>query len=380
LIGFFVYTNFTNNSMQKIFIISGEASGDLHASNLVKELKNKLPHLQLQGWGGGLMEKEGVDIKKHYKELAFMGFVEVLKNIRTIFKNFELCRNTITAFKPDAIIFVDYPGFNLRMVKWAKQQGYKTIYYISPQIWAWKENRIHDIKKYIDKMIVILPFEEAFYKRWNYAVDYVGHPLVKVIDDFKATAAKQMPTKEKIIAILPGSRKQEIKKKLPIMLAVAKALPDYKFIVAKAPGVEDDLYEDFLKEYTNVGTVTNDTYHLLYRATAAIVTSGTATLETALFNVPQVVCYKGSKISYLIAKQIIKIKYISLVNLIMDKLIVEELIQDHMNAKNIEASLIKILEKNNREAIITQYNELYTKLSVGGNASLQAAQIIVDSL
>ncbi len=365
---------------QKIFIISGEASGDLHGSNLVKELKKVIPQVQLQGWGGALMQQQGVEIKKHYKELAFMGFAEVIKNIKTIFKNFDLCKATIETFQPDAIIFIDYPGFNLRMAKWAKQKGYKTIYYISPQIWAWKENRIHAIKKYIDKMMVILPFEKEFYHKWNYEVNYVGHPLVKVINDFKKNALFIAKQDEKIIAILPGSRKQEIKKKLPIMLAVAKKLPEYQFIVAKAPGVEDDFYGEYLQHYSNVGAVSNDTYNLLNRATAALVTSGTATLETALFKVPQVVCYKGSKISYLIAKQIIKIKYISLVNLIMNKQIVEELIQDAMNTHNIEISLRKILEEGNRQDIIGHYNELYKKLSVGGDASLQAAQLIVKML
>jgi lipid-A-disaccharide synthase len=365
---------------KKIFIISGEASGDLHGSNLVKELNKIFPQIQLQGWGGELMQQQGVEIKKHYKELAFMGFAEVIKNIRTISKNFDLCKATIEAFQPEAIIFIDYPGFNLRMAKWAKQKGYKTIYYISPQIWAWKENRIHTIKKYIDKMIVILPFEKEFYYKWNYEVNYVGHPLVKVVDDFKRSTTTNTNGTKKVIAVLPGSRRQEIKKKLPIMLAVAKALPEYQFIVAKAPGVEDDLYSECLKQYTNVGAVSNDTYNLLNSATAALVTSGTATLETALFKVPQVVCYKGSKISYLIAKQIIQIKYISLVNLIMDKLIVEELIQDNMNAQKIEISLKKILEEEKRKEVINNYNELYEKLSVGGDASLHAAQIIAAML
>jgi lipid-A-disaccharide synthase len=366
--------------MKKIFIIAGEASGDLHASNLVKELRLLLPDVQISGWGGGLMQQNGVTILKDYKELAFMGFSEVVKNLGTIFKNFKLCKAQIEAFKPDAILFVDYPGFNLRMAKWAKLEGYKTIYYISPQIWAWKENRIHGIKKYVDQMLVILPFEKAFYEKWDFPVSYVGHPLVSVIEDFKKANIVQEHPLQPTIAVLPGSRKQEILEKLPIMLSVVADFKDYTFIVTKAPGVDTSVYGPLLANYPNVKVVERKTYSVLHTATAAMVTSGTATLETALFGVPQVVCYKGNKLSYLIAKKIVKIKYISLVNLIMDKPVVKELIQDDLNTKNLKVELEKLLNTPTSEKIKTAYNELSSILSVGGNASKKAALLIVEGL
>ncbi len=360
--------------MQKIFIISGEASGDLHGSNLIKEINEIQPSSIIQGWGGDLMQNQGVTILKHYKDLAFMGFSEVIKNIHIIYKNFALIKKQIEAFKPDIIIFIDYPGFNLRMAKWAKIRGYKTIYYISPQIWAWKENRIHLIKKYVDKMIVILPFEKQFYKKWHYDVDYVGHPLVSVVTNFKEL--NKTNSSNKIIALLPGSRKQEINKKLPTMLKMAAHFSQYQFIVAQAPGVELDFYTNFLKDFKNVKAQSGNTYSILNSSFAALVTSGTATLETALFKVPQVVCYKGNKISFMIAKKLLKIKYISLVNLIMDKLIVEELIQDDFNEIKLKESLQKILLIENRIIINNEYEQLISLLSDGGNASKNAANII----
>ncbi len=361
--------------IQKIFIISGEASGDLHGSNLVKELLQLQPNLQVQGWGGALMQQQGVTILKDYKELAFMGFAEVIKNIGTILKNFKLCKQQITAFKPDIVLFIDYPGFNLRMAKWAKLQGYATHYYISPQIWAWKEKRVYTIKKYVDKMMVILPFEKEFYNKYNYNVSYVGHPLTNVIKQYNTNQILQSPTP--IIALLPGSRKQEIVKKLPIMLAVTKQFANYTFIVAKAPNIANEFYDTMLKGFGNVNTITNNTYLLLSNATAALVTSGTATLETALFKVPQVVCYKGSAVSYYIAKRLIKIKYISLVNLIMNKEVVQELIQDNFTETNLTNALTEILSGTKVQQIKVDYSNLISLLSKGNNASYNAAKLVL---
>jgi len=370
------------------YIIAGEASGDLHGSNLVKELKLLDNNSRFRCWGGDKMEAAGATLVKHYKELAFMGFIEVVKNLRTIFKNLDYCKNDILAHRPDVLILIDYPGFNLRIAKWAKQLDIKVIYYISPQVWAWKESRVKGIKKCVDKMLVILPFEKDFYKKWQYDVEYVGHPLVKVIEEFKARQLNNSEDKKEtafthknIIALLPGSRKQEIVKKLPIMLQVANDYPDYSFVVAKAPGLEESFYNELLAPYKNVSSVVNKTYELLSQSKAALVTSGTATLETALFNVPEVICYKSSSISYQIAKRLIKIKYICLVNLIMDKEIVKELIQDELTVENIKIELNKILfDVNKLQQMQKDYTDLKALLSKGGNASANAAKSIYDYL
>ncbi len=370
----------------RYYIIAGEASGDLHGSNLIKELQLLDSMANVRCWGGDKMQATGATLVKHYKHLAFMGFAEVLKNLRTIFKNLDYCKKDIAAYKPDALILIDYPGFNLRIAKWAKQQGLKVIYYISPQIWAWKESRVKLIKKCVDKMLVILPFEKGFYKKWNYEVEYVGHPLVQVIDEFKEEyfndasiyISASFPNKGiNLIALLPGSRKQEILKKLPLMLAVAKHYPQYHFVVAKAPGLDESFYNQLLAPYKNVSSVVNKTYQLLSLAKAALVTSGTATLETALFNVPEVICYKASTISYHIAKRLIKIKYICLVNLIMDKEVVKELIQNNLTVENIKAELDKILfDTAKKQQLQKDYTELKALLSKGGNASANAAKSI----
>lgn len=366
----------------KYYIIAGEASGDLHASNLIKELKKLDESAIFRGWGGDMMTAAGAHIVKHYRDLAFMGFVEVLMNLRTILKNLAFCKEDITAFQPDVLILVDYPGFNLRIAQWARQQGLKIVYYISPQVWAWKENRVKTIRESVDQMLVILPFEKAFYQKWQYEVSYVGHPLVEVIENYKKEHINSLPAQDKpVIALLPGSRKQEILKKLPVMLDVSKKFPDYNFIVAKAPGQDDSFYENLLAGFSNVHAVSGKTYNLLMRATAALVTSGTATLETALFAVPQVVCYKGSAISYEIAKRIIKIKYISLVNLIMDKPVVKELIQHDLTVENVAKELKSILYDEQRKHQIQQdYADLKKLLSLGGNASANAAKAISSFL
>ena len=362
----------------KYYIIAGEASGDLHGSNLVKEIKKLDAAANIRGWGGDKMQDAGVTLAKHYRELAFMGFAEVVKNLPSILKNFSFCKKDITAFKPDVVILIDYPGFNLRMAKWTKQKGYKTIYYISPQVWAWKENRVKGIKKNVDKMIVILPFEKRFYKNRNYEVEYVGHPLVEVIENFKKKHP-DLHSSTNIVALLPGSRKQEIKAKLPIMLEATKNFPGFTFIVAKAPSIEDSFYQPFLASYKNVEVVANETYSLLMQATAALVTSGTATLETALFEVPQIICYKTSPVSYAIAKKLVKLSYICLVNLIMNKEVVTELIQDELTPENITAELNEILfDPIQREKILFDYDQLKKLLSEGTRASANAAKIIYE--
>jgi lipid-A-disaccharide synthase len=370
----------------KYYLIAGEASGDLHGSNLIKELKKLGPHAEFRSWGGDKMQEAGSVIVKHIKDLAFMGFSEVLKNLPTILKNFKLCKQDILQYKPDVLILIDYPGFNLRIAKWAKQQDLKVIFYISPQIWAWKENRVHQIKKYVDKMLVILPFEKEFYKKHKYEVEYVGHPLVQVVEDFQQQQTTSDTRGTNIIALLPGSRKQELRAKLPVMLQVAKYFPDYKFIIAKAPGIDDEFYEEIIHsasggQESTIQTVSNKTYKLLSEAKAALVTSGTATLETALFGVPEIVCYKGNELSYQLAKRLIKIKYISLVNLIMNKEVVKELIQHDMTAENLTMELKKILyNKEKKEHISNDYAELKRILKAGGNASANAAQAILKQL
>ncbi|MEM8847662.1 MAG: lipid-A-disaccharide synthase [Bacteroidota bacterium] len=368
----------------KYYIIAGEASGDLHGSNLIKALKNQDGSAQIRCWGGDLMQKAGGKLTKHYKDMAFMGFLEVIKNIPTIFKNISFCKEDIQRFAPDAIIFIDFSGFNLRIAKWAKAQGFSTNYYISPQIWASREGRIKAIKRDIDNMYVILPFEKEFYeKKHRFPVNFVGHPLIDAIantqieDETIFRETNNLDLVKPIIALLPGSRKQEVQKMLSIMLSVQKDYPNYQFVIAGAPSLPNEFYEAF-KEATNVGFVSNQTYALLTYAHAALVTSGTATLETALFNVPQVVCYKGNWISYQIAKRIITLDFISLVNLIMDKEVVKELIQGDLTSENLNIELQKILEGPERERILTDYASLKEKLG-GEGASEKAARLLIKN-
>ena len=369
----------------RYYIIAGEASGDLHGGNLVAALKVIQPGCEIRGWGGDKMAAAGMEVVKHYKDLAFMGFLEVMMNLKTILRTLRSCKEDILAFRPDVLILIDYPGFNLRIAKWARQQNIKIAFYISPQVWAWKEGRVKMMKRCIDKMLVILPFEQEYYKnKWDWEVDYVGHPLIEEIDRKKKAGtdliirdAAGRPVSKPVIALLPGSRKQEIEKKLPVMLAVSKNFPDYQFVVAQAPAVEDAFYKQFTNPYPNISIVQNRTYDVLLQATAALVTSGTATLETALFGVPEVVCYKGSEISYQIAKRVISIQYISLVNLIMNREIVKELIQGEMNEKNITAELKALLfNEPRKQQLKDDYEQLYQVLAAKGDASRSAATII----
>jgi lipid-A-disaccharide synthase len=369
----------------KYYIIAGEASGDLHGSGLMKALYKEDSQAEIRFWGGDLMQQTGGTLVKHYRELAFMGFAEVAMNLRTILENIKFCKKDIESFMPDVIIFIDYPGFNMRIAKWAKENGYKTHYYISPQIWAWKENRIKAIRRDVDKMYVILPFEKDFYeKKHEYPVEFVGHPLLDAIHnrvpvDENAFRKENNLGDKPIIALLPGSRKQEITKMLSVMLTTANKFPDHQFVIAGAPGQQREFYDQFLTSAKNVTLIVNKTYDLLSIATAALVTSGTATLETALFKVPEVVCYKGSWASYQIAKRIITLKYISLVNLIMDKEVVTELIQDALNPQRLSVELAKILNGENRERILADYDTLEEILGRSGAAE-KTAKLIVNAI
>lgn len=363
----------------RYYIIAGEASGDLHGSNLIRELHQADPHAEIRCWGGDLMQEAGATLVKHYRDLAFMGFAEVLMHLGTIIKNLSFCKQDIRQFSPDALILIDYPGFNMRIAKWAHQAAIKVVYYISPQIWAWKEGRVRDIRRDVDKMLVILPFEKAFYRKWDYEVDYTGHPLLEVVREAQGRGAGVPISDKKIIALLPGSRRQEVLKKLPVMLKMVKYFPGYDFVLAKAPHLDNGILDPMLSDYPQVKVVESRTYDLLQQAHAALVTSGTATLETALFGVPQVVCYKGSPLSYMLAKRLVKVRFISLVNLIMDREVVKELIQQDLNEQNLKDELAKILGGTGRDQMIAAYQLLWEKLNEG-DASRQAAESIVRFL
>ena len=368
----------------KYYLIAGEASGDLHGANLMRALQQIDPEAEFRFWGGDRMEAVGGKLIKHYRDLAFMGFWEVITNLKTILRNIDFCKRDITQYQPDALIFIDYPGFNMRIAKWAKKIGIPTHYYISPQIWAWKENRIKAIKRDVDAMYVILPFEKDFYEgKHQYPVHFVGHPLLDAIAARKEVSEeifkKENDLDERpIIALLPGSRKQEIAKMLSVMLSVVGSYHQYQFVIAGAPSLGYDFYKQFIKE-ENVHFVTGKTYDLLCHAHAALVTSGTATLETALFNVPEVVCYRGNWISYQIAKRVISLKYISLVNLIMDAPIVTELIQGDLNTQNLKTELEKLLNPEHRAQLLKDYKTLQEKLGNEG-ASERTASLIVSSM
>ncbi len=367
----------------KYYIIAGEASGDLHGSNLMKALLKEDVNADIRFWGGDLMQAAGGTLVKHYKERAFMGFIEVVTNLNKIFKLISFCKNDIKQFNPDVIVFIDNSGFNLRVAKWAKQENFKTHYYISPQVWASRASRVKAIKHDIDAMYVILPFVEDFYKKYDYKVTFVGHPLIdaiadrKQVDEFEFRKTYQLNNKP-IIALLPGSRKQEIKKMLSVMLSLVADFPNYQFVIAGAPSQDFEFYKTFIKT-SNISFVTNKTYDLLSVSTAALVTSGTATLETALFKVPQVVCYKGSAISYHIAKRIITLKFISLVNLVMDKEVVTELIQSDFNSKRLKKELEKILDDQQREKLFSDYYDLEKALG-GKGASEKTARLIFNAI
>ncbi len=368
----------------KYYIIAGEASGDLHGSNLVASIRQKDPGAKIRAWGGEKMRRNGANVVKNYHDLAFMGFVEVLMNLNTILKNFNICKKDITEFNPDALILIDYPGFNLKIAKWAKKKGFKVFYYISPQVWAWKRRRVYTIKKVVDKMLCILPFEKKFYDNYDVDCQFVGHPLldeiakVEPVDKDKFYKANRLNPKKELIALLPGSRKQEVSRMLTVMLDVVKMFPNYQFVIACAPSLPVSYYKKIIGEKSNVRLVVNRTYQLLQLSSAAIVTSGTATLETALLDVPEVVCYKANKISYLIARQVARVKYICLVNLIMDRLVVKELIQGDMTANSIRDELQSLLNSSKRQKkLLEDYEELKYVLGNAG-ASNRAAETIIS--
>ena len=369
----------------KYYIIAGEASGDLHASNLVAEIKKKDKKAEFRGCGGDLMKAQGVDLLKHYRTMAYMGFVEVAVNLRKVLGNIAQCKKDILEYQPDAVILVDYPGFNFRIADFAHDKGFKVLYYISPQLWAWKRRRVKKVKRSVDKMLVILPFEEEFYKQYGVDVTYVGNPLLDELAKF-GTANRSiflrrnsLGEKREIIALLPGSRYQEVKRVLPVMLKAASHFPDYQFVVAGVSSLDKSLYKKILGN-SDAFLIENQTYELLQNSSAAVVTSGTATLETALLTVPEVVCYKATGFSYFLAKWMIKVKFISLVNLVMDKEVVKELIQGEMTEENIVKELELLLHNSKRQRkLLEDYEELKDRLGSAG-ASEKAAEVITEAM
>lgn len=369
--------------MARYYIIAGEASGDMHAANLMQEIMQRDSHASFRFWGGDRMAAVGGKPVRHISDLAFMGFWEVAVNIRTIMRNIRFCKQDILAYHPDVIILVDYPGFNLRIAAFAHSQKFKVVYYVSPQIWAWKQSRISKIRRYVDRMLVILPFEKAFYARHGMEVAFPGHPLLDEMEKITAYPEKtafyesnKLPQKP-IVALLPGSRKQEISRMLGRMVAVAAYFPEYQFVVAGVPAFGTCFYNQYFSK-ANVSLVYNQTYALLHHASAALVASGTATLETALIGTPQVVCYKANRISYHIARKLVKVKYISLVNLIMDKPMVTELIQDGFSRQALVGELDSVLhDEGVRKTILQGYEDL-KRLLGGGGASARAAEIVTD--
>ncbi len=366
----------------KYYIIAGEKSGDLHGSNLIKALKIEDPGAEIRCWGGDEMKEAGGDLAVHYREIAFMGFWEVATNLFTVLRYLAWCKKDIRSFGPDVIVLIDYAGFNMKIAKFAKLNGYKTFYYISPKVWAWNQSRALNIKKYVDRMFVILPFETTFFNKYDYKVDYVGNPLFDAINAFQINSdflEENGLTEKPVIAVLPGSRKQEIANMLSVMLEVADSFPEYNFVVAGVDNVPESFYEQ-VKAHPGVRIVYNNTYNLLAHARAAVVTSGTATLETALFDVPQVVCYKTSTISYKIAKGLIKVDYISLVNLIAAKEVVKELIQQEMNSQVVATELKKIVDDSpERQEMLSEYKKLRATMG-NEKASQNTARLIVKYL
>lgn len=369
----------------RYYIIAGEASGDMHAANLMKYLRKKDSEAVFCGFGGDLMKNEGLHIIKHYHDLAFMGFSQVLLNLRTIFKNLALCKNEILKFKPDVVILVDYPGFNLRIAKWLKTQKIKTFYYISPQIWAWNQKRGKKIKRLIDKTFCILPFEKDFYKKFDYEVEYVGHPLLDSLRldsepvDINTFKEKHQLDNRPIVAMLPGSREQEIKKVLPIMASIRGQFQDYQFVIACVSQFKPYFYNKFIHNQ-DIKLIYKDTRNLLRASKAALVTSGTASLETALLKVPEVICYKGGFLNYIIARRLIRVKYIGLPNLIMDKPMIKELIQNDLNSKNLEYELNLLLNDQEKQATLKKDFQTLIEILGDGNASETTADLMISAL
>lgn len=368
----------------RYYIIAGERSGDLHGGNLVRSILKRDSQAVFRGFGGDEMEKAGVEILIHYNQMAFMGFVEVVSNLWTITGYLKKCKKDIESFNPDVIILIDYAGFNRQVARFATETKRNVFYYISPKVWAWRQGRAVMLKKNVTRMFVILPFEVEFYKRYNWDVDYVGNPVLDTIRKHvpEPTFLKKhnLDNTKPLVAFLPGSRKQELALINPVLAEVAKRNADYQFIVACVGNMEDAMYSDF-RDIPNVILVKDDQYNVLSVAKAAIVTSGTATLETALFNVPQVVVYKTNPVSYLLAKFVIRVPFISLVNLVAGKEVVKELIQKEVNSPRLSDELkLLIANEANRERILAEYNEVYTTLDAGGSASANAAALMIKYL
>lgn len=365
----------------RYYVIAGEASGDLHGSYLLKALLHQDPQADFRAWGGDLMADAGAELVKHYRDLAFMGFLEVVKNLPAILRNLSFCQQDILQWQPDALILIDYPGFNLRIARWAHARGIRVFYYISPQLWAWHRSRVHGIKKSIDRLFVILPFEQDFYREYDYEVDFVGHPLLDVVADFQPPPDFRRQhglDSRPIIALLPGSRRQEISRMLPLMLQVLAPFGEYQCLIAGAPSIPDTFYHDIIRQsgISGVTLISNQTYAILAEARAALVTSGTATLETALFNIPQVVCYKGSPVSFWLARRLVQVPFISLVNLIAGKAVVRELIQHECTADTMTQALRNLLDASYASAMKEEYQRLRDKLGQAGAASRTAALIM----
>lgn len=365
----------------KYYIIAGEASGDLHGANLIKNLQKLDPDSQFRVWGGDKMEAAGGELVKHYKNHAFMGIVPVIKNLSTIRQNLNYVVEDIRSFLPDALILIDYSGFNLRVAKRVRSIGFRIFYYISPQVWAWRQNRVHAIKKLTDKVFTILPFEKEFYRKYGIDVEYVGHPLLDSIKEFRdgfTISDEEFRVKNKlsskpIVALIPGSRKQELLAQLPVMLATIRNFTDCQFVIAGMNSIKPEIYEQCTKGY-EVSLILDQTYELLSFSKAAIVTSGTATLEAALFNIPEIVCYRAGTLSYLLVKNLVKIQFISMVNLIMGRLIVKELVQNDLTVDKVTEELRLLLtDQSYHKKMMDGYAELKNKLG-GSGASHRAAQ------
>ena len=359
----------------KYYIIVGEASGDLHASNLINSIKKLDNNSTFRGFGGDRMEEEGLELVKHYKDLSFMGFWEVLKNLFIVLNNLTFVKSDILNFKPNVLILVDYPGFNMRIAKFAKKRGIKVVYYITPQVWAWKKNRVLDLKQNTDLLLSILPFEVDFFKKFNVQTNFYGHPL---LDELNSLKSKSLGLEKPIIALLPGSRKQEIKKMLPIMLEVVDHFTDYQFVIAGAPSIPNSFYRSIIND-AYIPISSNKTYEVLKDSKVAVITSGTATLEAAILNIPQVVCYKTSNFSYYLARFFVKIPYISLVNIILNKNVVKELIQFDFKKENLIFEINKLLNKKHKQVLLEEYMQLQKKLGEQ-SASMRYAKKILSIL
>ena len=373
----------------RYFLIAGEASGDLHGSNLIKGIRSVDPNAQIRCWGGDLMQEAGAELVRHYKEGAIMGFVEVIANLGKLARNLQDCKNDIINYNPDVVVLIDYPGFNFRIAQFAKERGLRVFYYIAPKVWAWKEKRVHRLKKYVDRLFIIFPFEIEYFKKWGIDAIYNGNPLLDSVDNHpSATETKEefckradiLPDRT-TVALLAGSRRGEIKYLLPRMIEVAKGCPSYQFLLACAPSVDLELYKGIIgKKCSNIKLLVGETYSILRHSDAAIINSGTASLEAALIGVPQVVCYGGNEISYQIARMVVKLKYISLANLIMDKGLFKELIQHSCTPDLISQELEQLLHNREYRARMMQdYADVRTVLG-GAGASAKVARAMTEEL